>query len=106
MDKINLPPFYIGESIVCVNTSPNREGIPCVLKKNEPYQVEQTKYYAAINAWAVLLVGNRCPFNTEGFYLASRFKSQKEKLMPLISFSDIKQKEFEKISAPEILISN
>lgn len=118
MEKLNLPPFYIGQKVVCVEQSTN--GTLCL---NKIYTVTGTTTHCHCGVVVnVNNIGERgsmlkkieagqlvtCPtcrvtYTSNGlqYFLSSRFAPIQRQKFPLMTFSEIKQTE-----KKEILINN
>lgn len=110
MNKLNLPPFYIGQKVVCVKPS-EKHG----LFKDKIYTITDVKRCicgCTQVSWGVKTTetGLNCASCDkdltigsipEYYALASRFCPAEEKPLPLLTFEQIKKEEKE-----EILILN
>lgn len=106
MNKLNLPPFYVGQKIVCVIGHKDGQ-----FKKGDVFKVQSIKRESCCGNW-VVNIGLRTDYclivcqcghinNNDDYYSCNRFKPLEEMNAPLLTFQQIKEVEKE-----EVLILN
>lgn len=100
MSKLNLPPFYVGQKVVCIESKWIGEHPLIFIEeplKDKTYTVNYIDYDEFYNIWFIGLT----EMNQEDEFLSSCFAPLQEVPAPLLTFEQIKQTEKE-----EILILN
>jgi len=96
MEKLNLPPFVIGDNVVCISENNYRD-----IKKGLVYKVRRVFKTACCNSWlvdvGVPLLGNcicgKCGnniYSPNGFQ-SIRFSKVQEQKFKAITFSEIEE---------------
>lgn len=102
MDKINLPPFYAGQKVVCVDAT--IEHVGAIYESPNPikdkiYTIDELEFENGI--WWVTIKELDCLDHFE----STGFAPIQEQPMPLLTFKKIKEKELQK-PEPQHLILN
>lgn len=103
MKASNLPPFYVGQKVVCIEGYPN----PRFFKKGDQFTILDIIKTPCCNMW-IVNIGVSMPyknticdcgqtFKANQMFRASRFAPIEKQNIPLMTFSQIKEKEKEQI---------
>lgn len=95
----NLPPFYVGQKVVCVDSENTVSIHKMLFNKNQIYTVHSIKKTNCCKLW-VINIGIKddadiliCPCGKESkndnHFRASRFKPLQQQSFPLISLSKV-----------------
>jgi hypothetical protein len=107
----NLPPFYIGQKVVCINANNNFD-----LIKGEKYTVTNVVKTKCCDKWQIEVgiifnkferkcVACNKKSGTYNTFLSDRF-APLHSAPAYLTFKELKQNEFERINEPHILIMN